>query len=90
LVAYYGWVSNHGYNANERLGDRDYLMDNVLLPEVDERVLSIVDKYGVRFILAEGDGVKYQGHNGPLYQGGRVAQVLTQGRYRVFEVRAKE
>ena len=29
LVAYYGWVSNHGYNANERLGDRDYVLDNV-------------------------------------------------------------
>jgi len=22
LVAYFGWVSNHGYNANDRLGDR--------------------------------------------------------------------
>ena len=30
LVAYFGWVSNHGYNANERLGDRDYILSNLL------------------------------------------------------------
>jgi hypothetical protein len=30
LVAYFGWVSNHGYNANERLGDRDTVIRDLL------------------------------------------------------------
>ena len=30
LVAYFGWVSNHGYNANERLGDRDAVIRDLL------------------------------------------------------------
>lgn len=89
LVAYYGWVSNHGYNANERLGDRDYLMENMLKEEVDERSVSILDKYDIAYVLAEGDNVKYQGHNGPLYLAGRLKQVHTQGRYRIFQVQPR-
>jgi hypothetical protein len=33
LVAYFGWVSNHGYNANERLGDRDAVIRDLLQDE---------------------------------------------------------
>jgi hypothetical protein len=37
LVAYFGWVSNHGYNANERLGDRDYVIKEMLKDQDDVR-----------------------------------------------------
>jgi hypothetical protein len=36
-VAYFGWVSNHGYNANERLGDRDYVIKEMLKDQDDVR-----------------------------------------------------
>lgn len=87
LVAYYGWVSNHGYNANERLGDRDYLMEHALSREADERSLGIIRKYGVRYILGEGSNVGggEQG-SGDAFLGGALWQAFKHGRYTVYEV----
>ena len=90
LVAYYGWVSNHGYNAGPRLTDRDYAMDN-LLHASDGHALDVLRVWGVRLVVAEharrhadGDG----GADGNTYLDGHLHRVFQRGRYEIFAVAA--
>lgn len=69
LVAYYGWVSNHGYNCHERLRDRDYVMDNALKDE-DEQAYFLARRWGVRYILGE----NIRRHDRPSEAAFRAAQ----------------
>jgi hypothetical protein len=91
LVAYYGWVSNHGYNAGPRLTDRDYAMDH-LLRASDEHALDVLRVWGVRLVVAEharGGGDDGGGApDGHTYLDGWLHRVFRRGRYQVFEVRA--
>ena len=87
LVAYYGWVSNHGYNANERLGDRDYVLDNVR--DSDPHALALLRKWGVRYVL--GEHLRRHEHadaaaDPDLYLDGKLRRVHRSGRYELFEV----
>ncbi len=87
LVAYYGWVSNHGYNANDRLGDRDYVLDNVR--DSDERALELLRKWGVAYVL--GEHLRRHEHapgnaDPDLYLDGKLRRVYRAGRYELFQV----
>lgn len=87
LVAYYGWVSNHGYNANERLGDRDYAMDNAC-KDSDPHAYALMRKWGVRYVL--GEWIKKHdrqtGHNPDVFLDGQLKRVFSSGRYELFQV----
>ena len=86
LVAYYGWVSNHGYNANDRLGDRDYVLDNVR--DSDARSLELLRKWGVAYVL--GENLRRHEHaagaDPDLYLDGKLRRVYRAGRYELFQV----
>jgi hypothetical protein len=88
LVAYFGWVSNHGYNANERLGDRDYAMDNAL-KDSDEHAYFLMRKWGVRYVLGEHIRHHANAPNKPdanLFLDGKLRRVATYGRYELMQV----
>ena len=88
LVAYFGWVSNHGYNANERLGDRDYVLDNCL-KDSDENAYFLMRKWGVRYVLGEHlrTHPNTNADNDPdLYLDGKLQRKITYGRYDLLQV----
>jgi hypothetical protein len=87
LVAYYGWVSNHGYLANDRLGDRDYIMENAL-KDSDERADFLSRRWGVRYIVGEHMRTHKETANTRqgLFLGGKLKQVYREGRFRVLQV----
>jgi hypothetical protein len=89
LVSYYGWVSNHGYNAGPRLQDRDYAMANLLKDE-DSHAYNILRRWGVRYVVGEwlpkhprGAG---SGQDADLYLDRQVRRIYRAGRFEVFEV----
>jgi hypothetical protein len=89
LVAYYGWVSNHGYNANERLGDRDYVLDNALKGS-DPRAVELLRKWGVKYVLGEGmrrhARTPEEARDPALFLDGNLRHAHTDGRYELYEV----
>jgi hypothetical protein len=88
LVAYFGWVSNHGYNANERLGDRDYVLENCL-KDSDENAYFLMRKWGVRYVLGEHlrTHANVNEDNDPnLYLDGKLQRKVTYGRYDLLQV----
>jgi len=86
LVAYYGWVSNHGYNANERLGERDYILSNALKEE-DGQAVELLLKYGIKYVLSENGNVAEHPRSNPdVSLGGAVIKAHSQGRYTVYRV----
>jgi hypothetical protein len=87
FVAYYGWVSNHGYNADERLGDRDYVLDHVY-SQSDARASGILRKWGIRYVLVE-HGREPEAPAGAqpgVFLDGGVVRVHTAGRYDLLQV----
>lgn len=94
LVSYFGWVSNHGYNAGPRLQDRDYVMDN-LLKDSDGHAYNLLRRWGVRYVVGEymrrhgRAPLGSRGANGNdenLYLDGKVRRIYNIGRFDVFEV----
>lgn len=87
LVAYFGWVSNHGYNANERLGDRDYVLKNAL-KDSDEHAHFLLRRWGVRYVV--GDNMprhpRKAGADPDLYLDGKLKRVFQSGHYELFQV----
>ena len=85
LVSYYGWVSNHGYNSHERLGDRDYVMDNAL-KDSDEHAYNLCRKWGVRYIVGENMRTHQRAQESDLYLDGKLRKVHQVGRFILLEV----
>jgi len=91
LVAYYGWVSNHGYNANDRLRDRDYVMDHAL-QDADPEAYFLCRRWGVRYLPGE----HMRRHDRPsrgsagfdeaVFLEGHLRRVHSAGRYDLLEV----
>lgn len=89
LVAYYGWVSNHGYNADERLGDRDFVMENALM-DSNTQAYALLRKWGVKYVL--GENMRIHSRNNPsldenTYLDGNLVRVHRAGRYELLEVK---
>jgi len=85
LVSYFGWVSNHGYNANERLGDRDYAMDNALKAS-DERTVFLFKRWGVRYVLGMGMRRADDVREADTFLEGKLKRVFRAGPHELYQV----
>ena len=76
-----------GYNGNDRLGDRDYIMDNAL-KDSDEHAYNLCLKWGVRYILGHYMRKHGRAPGAPrdLFLDGKLRLVHQEGGYELFEV----